>query len=90
MIRLYVWLTVSAIFDPSTRLKQEGKSTRPLHVVPTGVPTSNHPIIISSHVCGPQVTVAVGSGFRGLFAELSYTAKHSILVPRGSSFGLAR
>ena len=33
--------------------------------------TSIHPLIISSQVCSPYVTVAAGFGLKGLFRELS-------------------
>src|SRR5436190_20185193 len=52
-----------------------------------GVPASNttlkNPTIISSQLWSPQVTSLVGSGLRGLFAELSKCAVHSMTVPLG-------
>src|SRR5882672_4379416 len=48
------------------------------------------PTIISSQLCCPQITVFVGSGFSGLFGELSKCAVHSIRAPGGSTIGSSR
>src|SRR2546421_8108382 len=52
--------------------------------------TSKNPIIISSQLCSPKRTSAPGSGFRGLFAELSKYPIHCKRVPAGSTRGSAR
>src|SRR4029077_1341189 len=47
-------------------------------------------IIISSKLCWPQITVLDGSGFSGLFFELSKCSVHSTFVPLGNGMGSAR
>src|SRR2546421_11630945 len=49
--------------------------------------TLNMQTIISSKLCWPQITVLVGSGFSGLFFELSKCSVHSSFVPLGSFMG---
>src|SRR5215472_2133499 len=46
--------------------------------------------IISSKLCWPQMTVFDGSGFSGLFFELSKCSVHSILLPFGKRTGSAK
>src|SRR5258708_14629694 len=46
--------------------------------------------IISSKLCWPQITVLVGSGFSGLFFELSKCSVHSSFAPLGSWMGSAK
>src|SRR5262249_13820553 len=52
--------------------------------------TLNMQTIISSKLCCPQTTVLVGSGFSGLFGELSKCSVHCSFVPFGSFIGSAR
>src|SRR5207245_3355329 len=57
---------------------------------PSTLAYSMKPIIISSQVCSPKRTDAVGSGFQGLPLELSKWARHLILVRLGRCSGSFR
>ena len=48
-----------------------GSGSRSLDGVSAGKATLKKQTIISSKLCCPQVTVLLGSGFSGFFAELS-------------------
>src|SRR5262249_8657610 len=61
-----------------------------LVVNPASKATLNMQTIISSKLCWPQITVFDGSGFSGLFFELSKCSVHSSFVPFGSFIGSAR
>src|SRR4051794_8965304 len=52
--------------------------------------TSIQPFCISSQVCRPQMTALLGSGLRGLSAELSQWPIQASLVPLGISSGFSK
>src|SRR5262249_25259194 len=52
--------------------------------------TSIQPFCISSQVCRPQRTSALGSGLRGLSAELSQWPVHVSFVPLGIASGFSK
>src|SRR5579872_4813454 len=58
-------------------------------VISDGRTTSKNPNIISSRLCSPKRTSAAGSGFFGLFGELSNQALHEIVAPAGTISGFS-
>src|SRR5262245_6601744 len=56
---------------PSRQSSRHGRASTGCCAFCTGMPMSNQPIIISSHVCGPQRTALLGSGLARFSAELS-------------------